>query len=570
MILPASNIIVDIGILLIIATFLSYIASKLKQPMILAYIIAGLLLGSFLPDLIGNVDTVNVLSQLGIAFLLFLIGLELSFDDIKHIAKVSFFVGIGQVIFTFVIGYFILRLMDYTVVESVYIAIALTFSSTIIVLKILGDKEDINTLYGKISIGVLLIQDFVALLILISLAGFGDGNATSQNIVFALLKGIAFIVVALLASRYLLSKLIASMAKSQELLFLGSVALCFLFIIIAESLGLTIEIGSFIAGLTLANMPYKLEIGNKIKPLRDLFIVLFFVMLGVQMSYNLTQISLTAAIILSLFVLIGNPLIVLILMGWLGYKKRNSFFTGLIVAQISEFSLILVALGNRLGHLSTEIVSLVTMIGIITITLSVYMMQYNEWLYANLGRWLDVFERKDLKRYIVERLNKDVLTKQNVVLFGCKRLGYNIAVMMREMHKKLLIVDFNPKVIDKLKKEGFRCIYGDIGDYDLFDELRLSQAEIVISTIPDKSDSLVLIKRIKGENKKVVVVVSADNVDDALDLYKMGADYVIIPNLLSGEKVSDILRIAVRDNRLIKDIKKRHLVTLKKLGWLSE
>lgn len=570
MILPPSNIIVDIGLLLIIATLLSYIANKLKQPMILAYIISGLLLGLFLPDIISNYDSVNLLSQLGIAFLLFLVGLELSFSDIKHIAKVSMVVGVGQVIFTFVIGYFILRFLDYGVVESVYIATALTFSSTIIVLKILGEKNDLNTLYGKISVGTLLIQDFVALLILIALAGFGDGMSTSQNIAFALFKGAAFIAIALLAARYLFSKIIASMAKSQELLFLGSVALCFLFIIIAEWLGLTIEIGSFIAGLTLANMPYKLEIGNKVKPLRDLFIVLFFVMLGVQMSHNLAQISISTTIILSLFVLVGNPLIVLVLMGWLGYKKRTSFFTGLIVAQISEFSLILAALGYRLGHLSADAVSLVTMVGIVTITLSVYMMQYNEWLYLKLGRWLNIFERRDLRREIAQKLNKDMEAHDKFILFGCKRLGYNIAKLLSELNKKLIIIDFDPNVVERLNKEGFKCIYGDIGDYELFEDLNLKKAEFVISTVPDRDASIVLIKRVKIQNKKASVVVSAETIEEALLLYKAGADYVILPHILSGEKVADILRIAVRDGKFINDVKKRHIDGLKKFSWLRQ
>ncbi len=571
MILPVSNIIVDLGLLLIIAAILSFIASKLKQPLILAYIIAGLFLGAFLPDIISNFENVNLLSQLGIAFLLFLVGLELSFEDIKHLAKVSLYVGIGQVIFTFIVGYILLELLGYGLVESMYIAIALTFSSTIIVLKVLGEKNDVNSLYGKISIGTLLVQDFLALLVLIALAGFSNGNAVGFNdIIFAIVKGFAFMIVALIFSRFVLSRLVASMARNQEMLFLGSLALCFLFIIASQSLGLGIEIGSFIAGLSLANLPYRLEIGNKIKPLRDFFIVLFFIMLGIQMSYTIGQISVSHAVILSLFVLAGNPLIVLVIMGIMGYKKRTSLFTGLTLAQISEFSLILVALGNRIGHLSSQIVSLVTVVGVVTITLSVYMMYYNEWIYAKLARFLDIFERKDIKRFIQERLHDDAFEKYEYVLFGCKRLGYNIALMLKEMHKKLLIVDFNPSVIKKLNNEGFKCIYGDIGDYELFDELNLKNAEFVISTVPDKADSIVLLKRVKVLNRKVIVVMAADNVDDALELYKHGADYVIVPNILSGEKVSDILRIAVRDKHVVSDVKKRHIASLKKLGWLAE
>ncbi len=566
-----ATILFDVGLLLVIATLLSYIASKLKQPLILAYIMTGLLLAVFLRGFIGSLENVRALSQLGIAFLLFLVGLELNFKEIKHIARASFYVGVGQIVFTFVIGFFLIRLLRYSLVESLYVSIALTFSSTIIILKILGEKNDINSLYGKISIGALLIQDFVALIILVILAGFSGGSAaTSQAILYSFLKGVAFIIIALLFSRFILARIITSMAKSQELLFLGSIALCFLFIIIAERLGLSIEIGSFMAGLSLANMPYRLEIGNKIKPLRDFFIVLFFIMLGMQMGQTLGSIPLFAAIILSLFVLIGNPLIVLVLMGMLGYKKRTSFFTGLTMAQISEFSLILVVLGNRLGHLSSNIVSLVTVIGVITIILSVYMMKYNEWLYSRLARWLGIFERKDIKRFIMERLDVDSLISSEFIIFGCRRLGYKIAKMLKEMGKKILIVDFNPDVVKRLSNEGFKCIYGDVGDYELFDEIRLDKARFVISTVPDKKDSIVLAKRAKAMNRKSTVIVAADNVDDALELYNNGADYVIVPNLLSGEKVADILRIAVRDNKVVTEIRKRHIASLKKLGWLAE
>ena len=565
------NIIADIGLLLITATIFSYFANKLKQPLILAYIVAGLLLGVFLSNQILDFDNINLLAQLGIAFLLFMVGLELNFNDLKHIARISFYVGIGQVVFTFVIGYFILRALSYNIVESLYISIALTFSSTIIILKLLGDKGDLHSLYGKISIGALLIQDFIALIILIALAGFSVNSGSPGDIAFSLAKGIGFIIVVMLLGKYALSKLFTSIAKSQELLFLSSIALCFLFIIIANWLGLSIEIGSFLAGLSLANLPFRLEIGNKIKPLRDFFIVLFFITLGTQMAYNIQSIPVGTAIILSLFVLIGNPLIVLILMGVLGYKKRTSFFTGLIVAQISEFSLILVALGYRLGHISAETVSLVTVVGVVTITLSVYMVEYNQWLYDRLSRFLSIFEKRDVKKWIIERLSKEEINeKHDYILFGCHRLGYGIAKMLKEMHKKLLVIDFDPAVIKKLKHEGIRCIYGDMGDYELFDELRLNKAEFVISTVPDKNSSIVLIKRIKAANKKVRVVLTANDGEDALMLYKAGADYVIVPQILSGEKSADILRIAIRDKNVINEVRKRHIFDLKKLGWYGD
>ena len=406
--------------------------------------------------------------------------------------------------------------------------------------------------------GFLLVQDFVAIIILIILAALQQGASVQETMFLVILKAALFLLFVYLFSRYILTNLFNRIAKSSELLFLASIALPFLFIIISRYLGFSIEIGAFLAGLSLANLPYKLEISNKVKPLRDFFITLFFVILGTQLIINQANL-LVPAILLSLFVLIGNPLIVTILMGLLGYTKRTSFYAGLTVAQISEFSLILAFLGLKLNHINENIVSLITLVGIITITLSVYMIHYNHKLYNFLMPYLGIFEKKETiegKYEITEKFSK------HTVIFGCHRLGYQIVDLLKSLKRKIIVVDFDPVIIEKLNNDNITAIYGDLGDIDVLEKLNLKESEFVISTIPNLEDNMNLIKKVRNLNNKVKVIVTAQQNDEAFDLYKSGADYVILPHTLSGERVADILRIAIKDKRIFDEIRSRHVRTM--------
>src|SRR3989338_7006767 len=555
--LPRDNLFY-FSLILIVASVIAYFVRLIKQPLILAYIFTGIILSQFLAGS-SSIETIRFFSELGIAFLLFLVGIELSFKDVKHVGRTSLITGIGQIIFTFIIGYLITKyLLNFSVIESVYISIALTFSSTIIIVKLLSEKQDLQSLYGRISVGFLLVQDFVAIIILIILAALQQGASVQETMFLVILKAALFLLFVYLFSRYILTNLFNRIAKSSELLFLASIALPFLFIIISRYLGFSIEIGAFLAGLSLANLPYKLEISNKVKPLRDFFITLFFVILGTQLIINQANL-LVPAILLSLFVLIGNPLIVTILMGLLGYTKRTSFYAGLTVAQISEFSLILAFLGLKLNHINENIVSLITLVGIITITLSVYMIHYNHKLYNFLMPYLGIFEKKETiesKNEITEKFSK------HTVIFGCHRLGYQIVDLLKSLKRKIIVVDFDPVIIEKLNNDNITAIYGDLGDIDVLEKLNLKESEFVISTIPNLEDNMNLIKKVRNLNNKVKVIVTAQQNDEAFDLYKSGADYVILPHTLSGERVADILRIAIKDKRIFDEIRSRHVRTM--------
>ena len=476
------EVIFELAIIVCIAATLGIIAKILRQPLILAYIATGIIIGLiqifFQSFYIGEKEVFDLFSELGVMFLLFLIGLEMNYSSLKTVGKTSIAVGLSQILFTFIFGFLIATVLGFTQINAAYIAIALTFSSTIIVVKLLSDNKTINSLYGKISIGFLLVQDFVVIFMLIILAGLESGEGFSiKTLTYTLFLGIILFGIMIAIGRNIFPYIFSKIARSQELLFITSIAWVFGLVAIIEFLriktgiGFSIEIAGFLAGLALANSSEHYQIANRIKPLRDFFILIFFVMLGSSIVfYDFSAIGLPI-IILSLFVLIGNPLIVITIMGLImGYRKRTSFMSGITVAQVSEFSLILGALGLKLGHINEETMALIAAVGIITITTSTYMIVFSDKLYSKLSPLLSFFERKNpRKEYFFED------NKKPIILVGYDRTGKSIAARLEK--EKMLVIDFNPDIIKGLEKLGYSCIYGDIIDPLIFENVDFTSAK---------------------------------------------------------------------------------------------
>ncbi|MFH1364213.1 MAG: cation:proton antiporter, partial [Candidatus Aenigmatarchaeota archaeon] len=336
-----NEIFVEIAVILILAIGISTIMRIFKQPMIIGYIITGILAGPYLLNVVHSEDIVTTFSKIGIAFLLFIAGLSLNPSRMKDVGKVAIITGLAQILFTSVVGFIIAKGLGFTDIVSIYVAIALTFSSTIIIVKLISDKGDLESLYGRISLGFLLVQDIVAIVILMivssTVGGLSSGAVSIETIVLGLF---ALCALGLFTIQFL-PRFAHAIAKSQEFLFLFSISWLFLFAVTFHLIGFSIEIGALIAGISLSTFPYNYEIRLKTSVLRDFFILFFFILLGAQMVFGDLTLYWFPIVIFSLFVLIGNPIIVMVIMGALRYTKRNSFFAGLSVAQISEFSLIL-------------------------------------------------------------------------------------------------------------------------------------------------------------------------------------------------------------------------------------
>ena len=530
----------EITVLICLASVLSILFRLLRQPPILAYILAGILVGPFGQFQFQNYEVFRAMSEFGIMLVLFLVGLEMRLSELKTIGKTALIVGVAQVVFTGAIGYAVCLALGFSQIASAYIAIALTFSSTIIIVKLLSDKRNLGSLFGKISVGMLLVQDVIAVFILIGLSGLSSSGVSVSHFGGAFVKAVILFTIVIAISKTVLPKLIDSIARSEEVLFLFSVAWVFAIaaLVSAPFIGFSPAIGGLLAGLALANSTENFHIVSKVRPLRDFFIIIFFVILGMDTIFANIGLIWLPALILSVFILVGNPLIVMVIMGVMGYRRKTAFFTGLTMAQISEFSLILVFVGMQLNHIEAYVVSLVTLVGIITFTVSTYLILYNQFLYERLSQFLKVFERANP---FEEKHTKPVF-QNHVVLVGVNRMGRGILNELLKKGKEVVAVDLNPDIVKSFQEKNVPIIFGDIADSDIQEHAGVVSAKLIISTVQEIEDNKMLIQRLKRLNRNAkIIVVGRDPVEAKL-LYKTGADYVVIPHLAGGRIVSHLLK----------------------------
>jgi Kef-type K+ transport system membrane component KefB len=462
----------ELTAILLIAGVLAYILHFLKQPSIIAYIFTGLLIGPFALYHLHHGEILHSLSEIGITLLLFMVGLDLDISDLKRIGKTAVTAGIAQVIFTSLLGFAFISLLGFSFIPAVYMALALTFSSTIIVVKLLSEKKDMQSLYGKLAIGIFLVQDIAAILILILIAGANNtysgsltGDSLISSIILTLAKAFMIGIIVIALSRVVFPRLIRTFAKSDELMLLFSLgwSLGLAALLSSPLIGFNAAIGGFIAGLALANTGVHHSISARVKPLRDFFIVIFFIVLGTQLAFNHISDAILPALLLSIFVLIGNPLIVTIILGLLGYKIRTSFLTGVTVAQISEFSLILMTIGLAAGHVSETEVTVITLVGIITIGISSYGILFSNKLYEKLiSRIALYFEGR--ATHTRDKSFGDIIYNRHIVIVGAHRLGTHITHSLLKQKQQIIVVDFNPDVISHFNEQGVPAVCGDIAD----------------------------------------------------------------------------------------------------------
>lgn len=542
------HIFFEITIIIVVASVLSIIFRALKQPVILAYLVTGIILGLlrvFSPEQIANLQT---LGQLGITLLLFTLGLELKLHELRSIGKTAIIAGGLQMWLTFFLSLSLLLILGIEKTASIYLAIAIAFSSTIVIVKILSDKKDLTSLHGKLAIGILLVQDFFAVFIIAFLTGIkagGDVWFLAAQILFLILKlSILFGIVFLLSTKFY-PVVLHRISRSPELLFIFSLAWVFAFAAIVSSplVGFSIEIGGFLAGLAFANTAENFQIIARMRALRDFFIVIFFVVLGFQMRFDTVSNMLFPAIITTLFVLTAKPIIVMIVTHFLGYRKRTSFMTGITMGQISEFSLILLFIGVRLGHLSMNTVSFALFVSIFSFAFSSYMMQHSNTIYRKCLRYLQFLDAKYMiSESVIEKEEDTSNLRDHIVVVGYHHMGESIVRSLENSKESLLVVDFNPDTVKKLQSAGVTCLFGDISDPQIQERAGFASAKLVISTVPDMEDNLILIEGVTHVNKKAKIIVMALDGRDAKELYKAGADYVVLPHLAGGRHVAKILK----------------------------
>jgi Kef-type K+ transport system membrane component KefB len=523
------------GAILGIAAVAGLIANRLHQPVIIAFIAVGILVGPVGTGWVTGDDQVDLLAHLGIAVLLFLVGLKLDLHLIRTTGPVALATGLGQVTFTSVVGFGIAIALGFDATTALYIAVALTFSSTIIIVKLLSDKRELEQLHGRIAVGFLIVQDIVVVLVMIGLTAFGqetDGDLTSE-IALVVGKGVALLGGIALLMKFVLPGLLHLVARSSELLVLFAVAWAVSVASFSDWLGFSTEVGAFLAGISLASTPYREAVGARLVSLRDFLLLFFFLDLGAKLEFADAGRQLVEAGIFSAFVLIGNPIIVLIIMGLMGYSARTGFLAGLTVAQISEFSLILAALGLSLGHIDSSTVSLITVVGLITIGISTYLILYSHPLYERLKPALSRFQRADHQS---DHLPSDEETVE-VVLYGLGRYGGSLARSLTDAGHSVLGVDFDPQAVAAWNAEGIVATFGDSEDLEMLDALPIHEARWVISTIPDPDVSVALAHGLRNLGYQGRLAVTAHDDAQAQRLAKASPDLVLRPFSDAAERV---------------------------------
>lgn len=527
----------EISLIVVCAGLLSILFKFIKQPLVLAHIFTGIVLSAFFLKNTESAEFIDTLSKFGITLLLFLLGLELKFSELRSIGKVALITGIGQIFFTVLIGFVINSFLGFNVVEAFLVAIALTFSSTIIIVKLLSDKKEINSLHGKISVGFLLVQDFCAIIALILITGLSvSGSSINLWEVFFLLSKTVFIFAfVLFLSEHLFPKIVKFISSNHELFYIVSIAwaLGFASLLSLPFFGLTIEIGSFLAGLSLANSLESTQIISRVRSLRDFFIMIFFVTLGTTLSFDNILSVLPISIILSLFVLIGNPIIVLVILRRLGYNLKTGFKCGLTVAQISEFSLILAVSGMQKGFINNDTLSILTLVAAFTFTISTYMILHSDSMFRLFEPILKVFDTNHKKN---ESVNLKDNMKDHIVLIGAHRMGQSMLKFLPK--SSLVIIDFDPDRVRELLEEDYNVVLGDVSDVEILELACVRDSHTVISTVPSFEENLILITYLNNlKNKPQIYVIAHEN-DDKEDLIRHGADHVIMPYSFAGEKLA--------------------------------
>jgi Kef-type K+ transport system membrane component KefB len=554
-----AEIIRDVITAIVAAAILGYICHWLRQPVILGYIIAGIIVGPHLGlKWVSNPEAIDFSSELGLIALLFLVGLELDIKKIVQSGKVIFIAAIAQFIICVGLGIAFFMIPGFSMgnqLAIIYLAVTFSFSSTMIVVKLLYEKFELDTLPGRITLGILVVQDIWAILFLALQPNLDDPQI--GVIAFSLLKGVGLVGFCFLMRRYVLPRLFKKIAKNPELIVVTALGWCFLVSWFSGDVaGLSRAMGALIAGMTLSTLPYREEISDRVTNIRSFFLILFFVSLGLKIttpSLNIFLLSLLASVflIISRFISLFLPLYFM--------KKgiRVSFLAPLNIAQISEFSLVIVALGVSFGHVDQSLMTIILFTLMITFTASTYMISYSHKLYLISERILKKIGFKDIQ--IEEKGEPEAGAKHAypIIFLGFYKIASSLLLALEEqdpaMKEKILVIDFNPEVCQELNRRGIKCLFGDLANTGTLTEAGLEKARLVVSSIPDTilkgTNNTSILNYVKRVNPAARVIVTAERIHAAEKLWDAGADFVILPQVEMSDRLATVINKLVTEEK---------------------
>jgi Kef-type K+ transport system membrane component KefB len=568
-----SALLFSISISILAATVLGFVFNVLKQPLILAYIAAGIAIGPHIGfGLIQSRSDIGTIAEIGLILLLFMIGLELDLKKVKESGKSLILTGIFQFILCVTMGLGFFLLLGFTFkgqapysyeilgvkilggpYDLLYLAACIGLSSTTIVVKLLYEKFELDTLAGRLTVGVLIFQDLWAVILL----GL-QPNLTNPQIgviLWSFAKGASLVLLSLLMSKYILGFLFRTIAKVPEIMLVASLGWCFLIAGLAHYLGLSMEMGALIAGVALSTFPYSLDIIGKIINIRDFFIVLFFVALGMVIPNPLDKpgLLLIAGLTAGFLVLTRFFSIYPLLYG-LGNGNRVSLLASINLSQASEFALVIAFIGSKAEppHIGQDIVTLIIFVFVLTSIASTYMIKYNQSLQNFLRQGVEKLGLRSLEQ--VTREDRETMVPE-IALLGFYRVAssflYEVETLKPHLKEKLVVVDFNPEVFRGLKARGVKVVYGDISNEQTLHHAGIEESKVVISTITDDilvgTNNLNLIRQVRHLCPQARIVVTAGSPSQAQKLYEAGADYVLRPNHLTAKALVEVLERLLRE-----------------------
>jgi len=545
---------VDLAIILLAAAVAGFAARQTGQPTIIAYILTGVVVGPVVLGLVEVTELTETLSELGLAFLLFLLGIKMRLDEVKHILAPIAKISIPQMALVASVGIGISLALGFDLVESIIIGLAVMYSSTAVVIKMLTDLDETTTLHGKIDVGILLVQDIVVVIILAVLAaGRPESVAeigTTLAIVLALVAAIT--VAALAASKYALPPVFRRIADNRQIFFLVAISWAFLFVFVSEEINLflapfgveaylSIEMGAFLAGVAIAQLPYSKELQDRVNPLTDLFVMVFFASVALSLRADELLFFWREAVIGALVLMIAKFLIFFALISWQRFDTETTFLGSLYMVQVSEFGIVVGVAALQGEFITVEVLGFLTLVALLTMSVSVYFFAYGRQLLERAEPRLARFESAETFTEQKEEYSG------HAVVVGYDDVTRNLLGLLDEHFDQLVVVDRRTDHIQALREDGYDAVFGDIGSATIRKDVALKKAAFVLSS----SDQLEIGKTILRETgEKTTVFVEATDVNDAQKLYDEGADYVIRSVNLSSNRVADYLTAYLEDPEL--------------------
>jgi Kef-type K+ transport system membrane component KefB/Trk K+ transport system NAD-binding subunit len=547
-----------LSLVIVIGATIALIMRLIGQPLIIGHIITGIIVGPAVLQLVKSPDALTLFSDLGIALLLFIIGLGLNPQIVREVSKTATYVGVIQVGVITALGWAVGHALGLNGTSAAFLGASLAVSSTIIILKMLSDKREQSRLYGKIAISVSLVQDLIAIaLVVVTSAGNSHTLAIGSTISLAV-KGGLLAVIIYWVSNQLLPKFHRLISDSQEFLFLFAIAWGLGAAALFQKIGLSSEIGALLAGICLATQPYAQEIAARLRPLRDFFVIVFFIALGANLNLHHIGSNFLLIFVSAIIVIIAKPLVSMAVMGFLGYTKRTSFKASVALAQVSEFSIVLVLLGEKRGLIDSSLVTAITFIALCSIAASSYLILFSDKIFSRLEGFLSVFERSRPHSEPAQPRNYEL------VLFGYQKGGHEFVKVFRQLAKNFVVIDYDPEIIDTLEERKIHHLYGDATDVELLEEANIAKAKLIVCTITDEEVIMFLLSFLDRKNSNAVVIAQADGPQQAAKLYDNGASYVILPHFIGGEKISAFVKKSGLSKSNFKKIREQHLRQLKK------